>query len=155
MDMSFKEKSAWISLVSTLLIFGYYFYHVFGLTNLPTEEAKSVIAGLALKAIILIIIVESVFHGMLSMTNRKAAERGADERDKSIELQATSYSYWVLTIGVMFCLGRMVILEFNPEFSEHRSFQMPFLTVHILLFSFILSEVIRFAGQIVLYRRGF
>lgn len=154
MDMSFKEKSAWISLFSTVLIFGYYFYHVVGLGSLPGSEVKGVIASLALKTLILIIIVESVFHSMLAITNRKAAEMGADERDKNIELRANNYGYTVLVIGVIFCLGRMIILEFNPEFTEHSSLQIPMLTAHILLFSLILSEVVRFAGQVIFYRRG-
>lgn len=154
MDMSFKEKSAWISLFSTVLIFGYYFYHVVGLGSLPSSEVKGVIASLALKTLILIIIVESVFHSMLAITNRKAAEMGADERDKNIELRANNYGYTVLVIGVIFCLGRMIILEFNPEFTEHSSLQIPMLTAHILLFSLILSEVVRFAGQVIFYRRG-
>ena len=40
MDMSFKEKSHWISLVSTICIFGYYFYSIVMLTGIPIEEAK-------------------------------------------------------------------------------------------------------------------
>ncbi|MFT6898677.1 MAG: putative membrane protein [Paraglaciecola sp.] len=41
MDMSFKEKSTWISLFSTVLIFGYYFINLIGLTELPGAQAKT------------------------------------------------------------------------------------------------------------------
>jgi uncharacterized membrane protein len=67
MDMSFKEKSTWISLVSTLLIFGYYFANIIVLSITPIEVAKIAAAELLLKAIVFITIVEIVFQGMLAM----------------------------------------------------------------------------------------
>lgn len=155
MEMSFKEKSAWISLVSTVLIFGYYFIQLVDLKNLPENDVRQAVAYLAIKTIILISIVEAVFHSMLAATNRKAAEMGADERDKLIALKANNYGYSVLVIGVVFGLGHMVIVEFNPQFNSESSLQIPMLKSHILLFSLIISEIVRFAGQVVLYRRGY
>lgn len=155
MDMSFKEKSAWISLLSTVLIFGYYFFQLLGLGNLPSDEVKQAVATLAVKTVVLIAVVEAVFHAMLAATNRKAAEMGADERDNLIALKANNYGYTVLVIGVIFGLGHMVIVEFNPQFTSESSLQIPMLKSHILLFSLILSEVVRFAGQVLLYRRGY
>ena len=154
MDMSFSEKSAWISFFSTLLIFGYYFFKLFGLSGADGEEASQAAVRLLTQAVVLTIIVESVFHGMLAATNRKAAELGADERDKLIELKASKLGYAILSTGVIIVIVRLIILEFNPDFADHKSsLHIPLLTAHILMFSFILSELVRFGGQIVYYRR--
>jgi hypothetical protein len=152
--MSFREKSIWISLIATLLIFGDYFLNLISLGGLPADAAKTAALGLSLRALFLIIIVEIIFQGMLAVTNRKAAELGADERDKLFEYKGNNFGYTVLVIGVFITLGRIVFLEINPEFIEQSNgLTIPLLTAHILLFSFILSEVVRFSAQLYYYRR--
>jgi hypothetical protein len=154
MSMSFREKSIWISLIATLLIFGDYFLNVISLGGLPADAAKTAALGLSLRALFLIIIVEIIFQGMLAVSNRKAAELGADERDKLFEYKGNNFGYTVLVIGVFITLGRIVFLEINPEFIEQTNgLTIPLLTAHILLFSFILSEVVRFSAQLYYYRR--
>jgi hypothetical protein len=154
MNMSFREKSIWISLIATLLIFGDYFLNVISLGVLPADAAKTAALGLSLRALFLIIIVEIIFQGMLAVSNRKAAELGADERDKLFEYKGNNFGYTVLVIGVFITLGRIVFLEINPEFIEQTNgLTIPLLTAHILLFSFILSEVVRFSAQLYYYRR--
>lgn len=154
MDMSFSEKSAWISFTSTLMIFGYYFFEVSGLSGADGESATKAALILLTKAIVLTIIVESIFHGMLAATNRKAAEFGADERDTLFELKASKWGYGVLCTGVIIVIGRMIILELNPGFLDHKSsLHIPLLTAHMLMLSFILSELVRFGMQIIYYRR--
>jgi hypothetical protein len=90
---------------------------------------------------------------MLAVSNRKAAKLGADERDKLYEYKGNNFGHTVLVIGVLMTLGRMVSLEISPEFIEQfKVLDIPFLTAHILLFSFILSEVVRFSAQLYYYR---
>ena len=156
MNMSFREKSIWISLVSTLLIFGDYFLNVLSLSELPAEAAKAAALGLSLRAIFLIIIVEVVFQSMLALSNRKAAGLGADERDKLFEYKGNNFGYTVLVIGVFITLGRIVLLEINPELiGQSDGLTIPLLTAHILLFSFILSEIVRFSAQLYYYRSSY
>jgi hypothetical protein len=151
--MSFKEKSIWISLFSTLLIFGDYFLNVIALGNLSEEAAKTTALELSVRALVLIIIVEIIFQTMLALSNRKAARLGADERDKLFEYKGNNFGYTVLVIGVLLTLGRMVSMEITPDFIEQfKVLNIPFLTAHILLFSFILSEVVRFSAQLYYYR---
>jgi hypothetical protein len=153
MNMSFREKSIWISLISTLLIFGDYFLNVIALGNLSQEVAKTTALELSVRAFVLIIIVEIIFQTMLAVSNRKAAKLGSDERDKLFEYKGNNVGYTVLVIGVLMSLGRMVSLEISPEFIEQfKVLNVPFLTAHILLFSFILSEVVRFSAQLYYYR---
>jgi hypothetical protein len=153
MNMSFREKSIWISLISTLLIFGDYFLNIIALGNLPEQVAKTAALELSIRAFVLIIIVEIIFQTMLAVSNRKAAKLGADERDKLFEYKGNNFGYSVLVVGVLITLGRMVSMEISPEFIEQfKVLDIPFLTAHILLFSFILSEVVRFSAQLYYYR---
>jgi hypothetical protein len=153
MNMSFREKSIWISLIFTLLIFGDYFLNIIALGNLPEQVAKTAALELSIRAFVLIIIVEIIFQSMLAVSNRKAAKLGADERDKLYEYKGNNFGHTVLVIGVLMTLGRMVSLEISPEFIEQfKVLDIPFLTAHILLFSFILSEVVRFSAQLYYYR---
>ena len=154
MNMSFREKSIWISLISTLLIFGDYFLNVIALANLSEAVAKTTALELSIRAFVLIIIVEIIFQTVLALNNHKAANLGADGRDKLFEYKGNNFGYTVLVIGVLLTLGRMVSLEISPEFIEQfKVLNIPFLTAHILLFSFILSEVVRFSAQLYYYRR--
>lgn len=149
MPWSYQEKSAWISLCSTVLIFGYYFWRLF--SEGATMDNKDA-AMLAIQVVTMSVLVEAFFHGMLAATNRKAAEMGADERDALFGLKATRLGYSVLVVGCFIVIGRLVTLEVNPEFA-FSGLQAPLLSAHLLLLSFVLSEVVRFAAQIVYYRR--
>jgi hypothetical protein len=122
--MSFKEKIPWISLVSTIGIFGYYFYNIVLLKNIPLETAKPIAITLLIKACVMSSIVETMFQGMLT--------------------------------SVMITLGHLLFLEFNPAWASDNSMQsIPLLTAHILIFSFILSEIVRFTAQLVYYRSNY
>lgn len=101
MNMSFREKSIWISLISTVLIFGDYFLNVISLGGLPAEDAKAAALELSLRALILIIIVEVLFQGMLAINNRKEAGLGADERDKLFEFKGNKFGYTVLVLSLI------------------------------------------------------
>jgi hypothetical protein len=156
MDMSFKEKSAWVSLLSTVCIFGYYFYSIIMLIGVPIEVAKEAAMTYLIQAVILSVVVEVIFHSLLAATNRRSADIEGDERDKTYEYKANSLGYSVLVVGVVLTLGKIIILEYNPTWAEHsRVMQFPMQIAHILMFSFILSEIVRFGGQIYYYRRGY
>lgn len=156
MNMSFSEKSAWISLVTTVCVFGYYFARVLGFADLPQEQGATEAAKLLGSLLVVVIIIESIFHSMLAATNHRAAEMGADERDRLFALKANQVGYTILSVGAVFVIGRLILVELEPSFADHNSsLQLPMLTAHLLMGSFILSEIARFAMQIVYYRRGY
>ena len=154
--MSFKEKSAWISLISTTCIFGYYFYSIFMLIGEPTEAARESAKDYLIQAVFLSIVVEIFFHAVLGLTSNKETEIKGDERDKMYEYKANNLGYSVLGIGVILSLVRIITLEHNPTWAEHYSAaQIPMQTAQILMLFFILSEIVRFSGQVFYYRRGY
>jgi hypothetical protein len=156
MDMSLKEKSTWLSLLSTLGVFGYYFYNIVGLAGLPENDSLDIALALSIKTITAVVMIEILFQSLLAISNHREATLGNDERDKLFNYRSTSIAYSVLVCGVFLTLGRIVILEYNPSFDEGQSsWQIPLLTAHILLLSFIVAEVSRFAALIFFYRRAY
>jgi hypothetical protein len=141
MKLSFQEKSIWISLVTTILIFGFYFTQAIRAFDSPDVHGTYLI-GLFIGIIILVVIVQIVLQSVLAIAHRKAAEAGTDERDNLIELRATRISYFVLVFGVWATCTSMLI---------HRS---PLVMANTILFFFILSETVGFTSQLFYYRRG-
>ena len=142
--MSFKEKSIWISLIVTILIFGFYFVFAFTeMKNNSPEGALGTIAGIFIGVIILIIVMEIILHSVIAIVFRKEASEKEDERDKIIELKGSRFSYIILAVGVW-------ITGFSLFFVSS-----PIMMAHILLLFFILAEITGFATQLYFYRRGF
>ena len=138
MNKSFQEKSIWISLTTISLIFGYYFVRIFKMASQDEINiAQSIV--LLISVIVMVIIVEVVFHIIIALRNRPQA---LDERDRLIELKATRNAYFVLVLGIFLpiaCIAASV---------------RPFIVAHVIMFIFVLSEIAQFLSQLVYYRRG-
>ena len=138
MNKSFQEKSIWISLVTISLIFGYYFVRVF---QIAFQDEINVIKNtvLLISVIVMVIIVEVVFHIILALRTRPEAK---DERDRLIELKATRNAYFLLVFGIFLSIGSIAASVST------------FIMAHIIMFFFIISEIAKFLTQLFYYRRG-
>jgi hypothetical protein len=155
MNMTLKEKSTWLSLLATLVVFGFYTIRVFSIdmSSLSEQEAIDVAMANLSSAILYIIIIEIIFQSLISAAGSKAEVEG-DERDRLIALTSNNSGYWVLSIGVIITLGQLLLPHaIGMESSIKAYFPIPLFEVHVLLFVFILSEIVRFTHQIVLYRK--
>jgi uncharacterized membrane protein len=154
--MSFKEKSTWVSLLATLLIFGNYAISVFSMDSnvLNSEEMVEVAMDNLSSAIFFLIIVEIIFQSLIAAGSRNKIELEGDERDSLITLTSNNSGYWVLSIGVIITIGQLILPHvFGIEFSPEKRTSIPMFAMHLLLFSFILAEIVRFSHQIYLYRK--
>jgi uncharacterized membrane protein len=155
MNMTLKEKSTWLSLAATLVVFGFYTIRVFGIdmNSLSEQEAIDIAMGNLSSAVLYIIIIEIIFQSLIAAAGSKAEVEG-DERDRLIALRANNSGYWVLSVGVVITLGQLLLPHaLGIESSIKAFFPIPLFEVHILLFVFILSEIVRFTHQIVQYRK--
>ena len=141
MKLSFKEKSIWISLIITILLFGIYFTLAFTVFTNPYDPSTNLI-GLFVTVITVYIIIQIILQAAIALVHKKEAESGADERDHLIELKATRISYFILACGVWIAGTGMVILTSQ------------LLMAHIIILFFILAEVVGFSTQLFYYRRG-
>lgn len=139
--MSYREQTAWIMIAA--LIFGGFLY--FGAV---AENSQSILQlaepGLPLItrytfALVVIAVVGHIVTGILSP---KDANAPADERDKRIIDKAGHWSGYVLGFGVVMSLGAYLILH-NGNLMFYGVFA-----------SLMLSQIIEYAMQLLLYRTG-
>lgn len=151
--MSFHHKSAWACLLSTTLIWGAFFALVI---SRPAEQSGDVLPAIV-AAIVLQTVVMICSHIVFGLIDRDHDR--FDERDRSIALRSSSWAGWILSIGVFFCIVflpmREVALHMDPPGRlATGALAGPFTTGIVLLMWFVLSEVVHYSAQVLLYRRG-
>ncbi len=133
--LTFREKSLWVILLSTILVYGYYFWRSFTLGSAHAVQ----VAALFVEVVFLLVAIQIVGHILIALRTRPEC---ADERDRSISLSSTRNAYFVFIWGVWFALA-----------VAFRSFGT-FWTVQAILLLPVLAEIVRCASQLVYYRRG-
>ena len=136
--MSFREKSAWISLLSMAGIYGFYFWSVIH----AGPQARGLHFGGLLGTIIALVVVQIVLTVAVAIFAPAEAKAPRDERDKLIELRAMRVAYAGLATGIAFAC---FFGAFNPPIVFN---------TNALLFILVAAEIMRCACQIVQYRRG-
>jgi hypothetical protein len=143
LDMSFKEKSIWASLLIMLLVYSKYFLYVFEGLAAGTLD-KGDISGLFLGAVITLIIYHIVFHIILAIFNVKQAEEASDERDRMIANKAGNISGWVLGFAVLTIAAYIFIQDLDALWSAN-----------LLLLALVVSQLTSYVMQLFYYRRGY
>jgi hypothetical protein len=136
--MPFREKSAWISLLSMSGIYGVYFCSVIH----SGSQVGGVRFGSLLETIIALVVVQVGLTIAAAIVTPKEANAPRDERDKLIELKATRIAYFGLAAGVALAC---FFGAFSPPI---------ILNTNALLFVFVTAEVLRSSCQIIQYRRS-
>ena len=132
--MTFREKSAAASLAITALAFGAY-----GVWVSQSGPAPAAAIGGLVGIIILQILAQIIVHILFAI---QARPEGVDERDRGVDRLAQRNAYFVLFGSVWGVLGMALIA-------------MPALSIaYALVAVIVLAELVRFASQLVYYRRG-
>jgi len=139
MEMSFREKSAWISVVLIVLVFGPYFW----LVGRSFAGVGHVHAGTQFALITVFIVLEIVVHIAIAIQSPRDARAPKDEREILIDLRATHMAFYVLFVGALFAI-----------FTMHFRFNVWQLS-QMMLLAIVVAELVKFGRQIVLFRRGF
>jgi hypothetical protein len=139
MEMSFREKSAWISLLLIVLVFGPYFW----LVGRSFMGLAHVHAGTQFALITLFVALEIALHIAIALQSPRDARAPKDEREILIDMRATRVAFYVLFGGALFAI-----------FTMHFRLNVWQLSQMVLL-AIVIAELVKFATQIVLFRRGF
>jgi len=134
--MPFREKTAWIAVVSMTLIYANYFWGV-----LSTPHGGSMFTGL-LGTVIALVVVQvtlTIVAAIFSPTDAKAPR---DERERLIELRAARVAYSGLATGVACAC---IFGALNPPVVFN---------TNSLLFILVATEIMRCSCLIIQYRRG-
>lgn len=141
--MSFREKSAWITLITLVLMSSLWALHFpwerpF---TLAPEPNPFVFHSLVL-ATISFVVIEIVAHVIVAVRAPREASARADERERLIGLKGTrlgAYVYAVLSLSSLFLI-HVGANEIG--------------LAYYVLFSFVIGEVVNYTARIVYYRRG-
>jgi cytochrome bd-type quinol oxidase subunit 2 len=137
--MSFREKSAWITLVTVLACFGIYFGsivtgHVSG-RDLDTLH-------LLLMCVIVLVVLQCALTVIAAMTTPRDGRAPKDEREQLIQWRSHTLGYYVLVV--------LVLGLFIPGHLGHTVIDM----MNFALLDVVIAALVVAAAQIVMFRRG-
>jgi len=138
--MSFREKSAWITLTSILIVFLLYFTHVPRLFDPDPGEWQLFVIGVCIGAFV---VIEVIAHIVLYVRFPKDARTPKDERERLIDLRATRLGAYVYVAGTFLAI-----------LTPHHGASGFAVGVFVLL-AFVVAEVVNYGARIIYYRRGF
>jgi cadmium resistance protein CadD (predicted permease) len=141
--MSFRELGAWISLTSIVVVFGFYFAEVGAALRAGPVDPQAFL-GQFVGSVVILVLVQIGLSVVAAIATRRSHEEqtSRDERERLIELKSNRAALAIIQIGAV--LGAAAISLGAPAF----------VTANSLAFALVLSEVVRFAGQILYFRIG-
>jgi protein-S-isoprenylcysteine O-methyltransferase Ste14 len=151
--MSFQEKNVTVSLVTFLLILGFFLISVFlmvqdeNFTSANVFRLWGIVIVLAIAATILgtilTHIVSAIIEAIRTGEEDPKIEDFEDERDKLVDLKGTKVAFIVSSIGVLLA---MLTFVFG---------QPPLGMFTLIILAGILAQIAGDVSRLVLYRRGF
>ena len=136
--MPFREKSAWISLITTFAVYAYYFWNLQSTRGRNGGESL----GLFIGCVVILIVLQIIFHIIAAIRAPRDATAPRDERERMIALKSSNIAYYVVASGaVLAAMGLVFVGE-------------PFVMANFLLLALVLAELTKYASQIVFFRRG-
>ena len=151
--MTFREKTAWASLLGTLLVWGYYFATLTGAVR-DGSASVDLFTGRFMSCLFISLLLQIAIAILLAVMSPRAANAPADEREKMIELRATGVAFVVLLVVVLTVAGAfpfvaaasMVLPGFEPVVAA------TLLMSNGILASVVIAELVRASWQIILFR---
>lgn len=135
--MSFREKSAWVTLTAILLVTLLYVLHI------PWQHTGRFAMHAFLVCMVLFLAIEVIAHLVLYIKFPKDARTPKDERERLIDLKATSVAAYVY----VFC-------SFSAVATIHLGANQ-FIVASGVMLAFIIAEIVNYGMRIYYYRRGF
>jgi len=137
--MSFREKSAWITLVTVLACFGLYFGSI--ATGRVSARGLDTLL-LLLLCVAGLVVLQVGLNLVAAMTTPKAGRAPGDEREKLIQWRSHSLGYHVLMV---LALGLFV-----PVHLGHTAIDL----ANFALLAVVIASLAVAVAQIVMFRRG-
>jgi hypothetical protein len=139
--MSFREKSVWVSFLVMLTLFGVWVWNL--VRSLAGQAVRADVVRLSIGLLLFAVVVEIVLHIVLRVWSPREARTPRDEREQLIELHATRTAFRVLVAAALLTIG-----------SAHLGVRMGDL-MQAMMLSVIVALLVKFASEVVLFRRGF
>jgi hypothetical protein len=139
--MSFREKSAWITVAAILLVLLLAAAEVPRPWSLAPAPSRMIFYVLH-QAVIAFVVIEIVAHIVVGIWAPRDAKAPFDERDRLIALKARSLAFYVFAVLV---LGSVFLIHLGANGIG---------VGYSVLVSFVLAQAVNYAARIFYYRRG-
>ena len=151
--MSVREKTSWIAVITTLVIWSYYFW-VFW-----SDAAVGRIDGEAVRNLFIICMVISVVIMLgltiaVSVAARQSMDAPPDELERQIEARADGIGFKLLELLVPVVLigGLLNVGAITTAFPDDPAGATAIIFVNAYLMTFVLVELVREGTKIVMFR---
>ena len=132
-----REKSAWVSFWTTLVVYGGYFAYV---GQAAASDGPVGFAGPLTTCILVLVVLQIGLQIVMAALNREP--RGPqDERERLIDLTATAHAFYVLQVATM--CAAVTVYFFDKT-----------LVAQAVILALAVSELARHGGVILGYRRA-
>ena len=141
----YREKSAWASLASTLVVYGAYFAILIPRLTVDPLHPQPYL-GLLFGCVVSLVVLQVVLQSALAITLREDARQPKDERERLIGMKSDRVAMVVMatTIG---CLWWTYVA--NPAFIGNNA-----ILANLALFGLVLAAIAKYASAIVYFHRG-
>jgi uncharacterized membrane protein len=137
--MPFKEKIAWISVVTTILVWGGYFGFMAATGGrMAGQVYMAGFAGAVIVQVILVIVASIVTAALAP----RDASAGSDERDRDIARRAYAIAYPVLLTLIVLVAASM---HFGMTARD---------MAYEIMAAIVIAEIVHYGAQILGYRSG-
>ena len=137
--MSFREKNAWICLLTMAVVYGWYFC-----TALPVLAAGgSVPARHISGAVVILALLQALPLALVALRSPQESKAPADERERLIGLKGNRAGYAVLVGGALLCCVAGVYLGTGGA-----------LLANCIFLAVVLSQLAKLLTEIIHYRAG-
>ena len=140
--MSYREKTAWVTLIAIVIVSLMYWFHVPSLLEPHPGHWVLHAMGASLAAYVLI---EVVAYVVLYLRSPQDARTPKDERERLIELKALRIAHYVFVVGA---LGGMFVSLHVAHVGAS-----PVAVGMVVFMAFVVSQIVKYAARIVYYRR--
>jgi hypothetical protein len=137
--MSFREKSAWITLVTVLVCFGAYYGSI--LTGRVSGRGLETL-HLLLTCVVALVVLQVALTVVAARMTPKDGRAPADERERLIQWRSHTFGYYVLVV--------LVLALANPAHIGHPAADL----LNFALLDVVIAALVVAAAQIVMFRRG-
>jgi hypothetical protein len=135
--MSFREKSAWITLISVLVCFGSYFG---GLAGGWFDRYSISSFHYALISIVALVALQLVLHLIVALRNPQEARAPRDEREQLFVNRSRSIGYYVLMIWMI----GLVVAVHLPGFHRLDVVFVAWLGVAVATMTVAVAQIVQF-----------
>lgn len=140
--MSFREKSAWITLVSVLICFGTYFAAIVSARVDGARLGRFHDMHWLLMSTAALVLLQLALNRIAAATTAKDGFAPADERELQIQRRSHTIGYYVLMV--------LAVSLFAPAHFGHSGIEL----ANFALLAVVIATLVVAVAQIVMFRRG-